>query len=240
MYPRPDWDASRCAPEAAQAAGRLCLLKGCGRRFYPRPQDISRAKYCSEACRKKARKWRRWLRRKLRAREAPPEEPQGKRWRRQYQRIYRARNGDRVRQIERESKRRRRSTGGPVHKGPRCPIPCHRPGCYEEFEVPPALETYRKYCGSPCRLAMRRFQRLLGQLRYRQSPGGCYKRKLSRRPKSPSPAGGMRPGGSSCLDGGACEQFHRRPTGNGPGEAQDGKHRSARDPGTGAGPRDPP
>ena len=36
---------------------RPCLLKGCGQRFHPRQP---RQRYCSEECRKAARKWARW------------------------------------------------------------------------------------------------------------------------------------------------------------------------------------
>jgi hypothetical protein len=36
---------------------RVCLLKGCGRIF--RPQQPM-ARYCSEACREEARRWRQW------------------------------------------------------------------------------------------------------------------------------------------------------------------------------------
>jgi len=36
---------------------RLCLLKGCQQRFQPRQ---ARQRYCSEGCRKAARKWSRW------------------------------------------------------------------------------------------------------------------------------------------------------------------------------------
>lgn len=36
---------------------RLCLLKGCGRRFHPRR---AQQRYCSEQCVKAARKWSRW------------------------------------------------------------------------------------------------------------------------------------------------------------------------------------
>jgi len=36
---------------------RLCLLKGCGRRFRPRR---AQQRYCSEPCGKAARKWSRW------------------------------------------------------------------------------------------------------------------------------------------------------------------------------------
>ena len=36
---------------------RRCLLKGCEQRFHPRQ---ARQRYCSEPCRKAARKWSRW------------------------------------------------------------------------------------------------------------------------------------------------------------------------------------
>ena len=36
---------------------RCCLLKGCEQRFHPRR---GRQRYCSEECRKAARKWDRW------------------------------------------------------------------------------------------------------------------------------------------------------------------------------------
>jgi hypothetical protein len=56
---------SATRPRENQAAGRRkrrprlrsCLLKGCGYRFHPRQ---ARQRYCSESCRKKARKWLRW------------------------------------------------------------------------------------------------------------------------------------------------------------------------------------
>jgi hypothetical protein len=36
---------------------RLCLLKGCEQRFHPRQAS---QRYCSEGCRREARKWSRW------------------------------------------------------------------------------------------------------------------------------------------------------------------------------------
>ena len=44
-------------PAEAAAAARRCLLKGCEQRFHPRQ---ARQRYCSEGCRKEARKWSRW------------------------------------------------------------------------------------------------------------------------------------------------------------------------------------
>jgi hypothetical protein len=42
---------------ASRPRRRRCLLKGCEERFHP-PQ--ARPRYCSELCRKAARKWSRW------------------------------------------------------------------------------------------------------------------------------------------------------------------------------------
>ncbi len=44
-------------PRARRPRRRRCLLKGCRRKF--RPQQ-PRARYCSEACRERARQWRAW------------------------------------------------------------------------------------------------------------------------------------------------------------------------------------
>jgi len=59
---------SRTRPRKNQAAGRrrcharglrarLCLLKGCEQRFHPQQR---RQRYCSERCRKEARRWSGW------------------------------------------------------------------------------------------------------------------------------------------------------------------------------------
>ena len=42
---------------ARQPRSRECLLKGCGKIFRPRHP---KARYCSEACRRKARQWSQW------------------------------------------------------------------------------------------------------------------------------------------------------------------------------------
>jgi hypothetical protein len=42
---------------ARRPRARCCLLKGCEQRFHPRQ---ARQRYCSEGCRKAARKWSRW------------------------------------------------------------------------------------------------------------------------------------------------------------------------------------
>lgn len=57
----PTSDRERQEGRRKQAArrprARLCLLKGCEQRFQPRQ---ARQRYCSEDCRKAARKWSRW------------------------------------------------------------------------------------------------------------------------------------------------------------------------------------
>jgi hypothetical protein len=62
---------------------RICLLKGCGRVF--RPQQPM-ARYCSDACREEARRWREW-----RARRHYRQSPNGKQKRQAQSRRYRER-----------------------------------------------------------------------------------------------------------------------------------------------------
>jgi hypothetical protein len=173
----------------------------------PRPQDRARAKYCLD-CRPKARTWRDWHRRQTsEGREAKRLE--NERFRKDhpdYFRTYRTRNLERVRSIERESKRRSRSRQPDVHKvRPLVPVPCDRPGCFEVFCVVAAFATVRRYCGQACRGAMRRCANLLAQLRRRATSWGNYQRKRSRQksnfpgPDTPSPS--LTPMGSSPLEG---------------------------------------
>ena len=164
-------------------------MKGCGKRFVPRPQNNLRAKYCP-ACRGRAAKWSAWLRRR-KWRRSPAgksaKQRENQRYRKKhpkYHTLYRNRNLERVREIERASKQRCRSrnpAGGDVHKGvPWSQVPCRRPGCYTLFLTLASLTTVRFYCGPSCRTAMRRFSSLLAQLRYRKTTPGNYRRKLSR------------------------------------------------------------
>ena len=62
---------------------RLCLLKGCQQRFYPRQ---ARQRYCSENCRRVARKWSRW-----KAQQRYRKTRTGKRKRNGQSRLYRER-----------------------------------------------------------------------------------------------------------------------------------------------------
>jgi hypothetical protein len=62
---------------------RVCLLKGCERRYRP---VHPLARYCSEECRKQARRWREW-----KARQRYRQSPNGKQKRRAQSRRYRMR-----------------------------------------------------------------------------------------------------------------------------------------------------
>jgi hypothetical protein len=62
---------------------RCCLLKGCEQRFHPRQAG---ERYCSEDCRKAARKWSRW-----KAQQRYRETVAGKGKRNQQSRCYRQR-----------------------------------------------------------------------------------------------------------------------------------------------------
>jgi hypothetical protein len=135
---------------------RRCLLKGCDRRFTPaRPQ----ARYCSEACRQAAQRWRRWqASRRYRA------SPHGQERRRAQQRRYR----------QRQRERRAAATDGAATREGQRPAeahedsaecPCSRPGCYEVFAVPPEGSS-RRFCSASCRRELRRV--LDREARYRQ------------------------------------------------------------------------
>ena len=53
----PENQEGRPKRSARRPRRRSCLLKGCEQRFHPRR---ARQRYCSEECRKAARKWERW------------------------------------------------------------------------------------------------------------------------------------------------------------------------------------
>jgi hypothetical protein len=163
-----------------------------------------RGKYCTSPCRHEAKRHRRWLWKKTpKGREARHRESARYRARHPtYQARYRKANLERVRAIERESKRRCRrrrrdegacgedtaesvtvpSAGDPVHKGGSddaavADIPCRRPGCYHTFRVPGPLKAVYRYCRDGCAAIMQRFHSLCAQLRYRLTLWGNYVRK---------------------------------------------------------------
>ena len=125
------------------ARARLCLLKGCEKRFSP-PHPLSR--YCSEACVRAARLWsRRLAAQRYRASE------QGKELRRQQSCRYR----ERVRQRQEEAQPL--PVVGEGHQGADDSekIPCSRPGCYELFPSQ-RRSPLKKFCCALCREALRR------------------------------------------------------------------------------------
>jgi hypothetical protein len=123
---------------------RLCLLKGCERPFSSRRPL---ARYCSERCRRQARRWRRWKARQ------------------------RYRRSDRGRELRQEQSRRRRERL--KRSGDRdavsCPCvgdpelfpsgfsSCDRPGCYECFP-PSARSPLKRFCSANCQRALRRVE----------------------------------------------------------------------------------
>ena len=54
---RPGEDRGRGQTPGRRPRTRCCLLKGCERRFLP---QRARQRYCSEECRREARRWSRW------------------------------------------------------------------------------------------------------------------------------------------------------------------------------------
>jgi hypothetical protein len=55
--PAENQEAGRRKRSVRRPRMRRCLLKGCDQRFHPR---LAHQRYCSEPCRKAARKWSRW------------------------------------------------------------------------------------------------------------------------------------------------------------------------------------
>ncbi len=142
---------------------RLCLLKGCEKSFQP---SYPQARYCSEACRQAARRWRAW-----RARQRYRATDQGKACRRGQSRRYR------------ERIRRRGAADLTVSEGREGQRPAHvckksscdRPGCYTCFDSHPRSPLQR-FCSSLCRRALRRV--LEREARWRRR---CLRRRIERR-----------------------------------------------------------
>jgi hypothetical protein len=81
--PRKRQGGGRRKPSGRRPRQRCCLLKGCEQRFDPRQAG---QRYCSEECRKAARKWSRW-----KAQQRYRETVAGKAKRNQQSRCYRQR-----------------------------------------------------------------------------------------------------------------------------------------------------
>ncbi len=125
---------------------RICLLKGCGRRFLP---CCGRRHYCSEACRDAARRW--WQ------------------WKAQQQYRLSAKGRQRRREQSRRWRERRREEGKPLKNPPGDRASeasvghqqdageknsCDRPGCYARFDASPRSPRQR-FCSPLCRKALR-------------------------------------------------------------------------------------
>lgn len=125
---------------------RICLLKGCGRRFRP---VHCLARYCSESCRDSARRWSVWQAgRRYRASE------RGKKRRRRQACRYR----ERVRQRQEEPSAESSPCEGHQYEGDSEKIACSRPGCYELF-LPERRSPLKRFCSFLCREALRRVRR---------------------------------------------------------------------------------
>ena len=166
------------------ARRRRCLLKGCEREFEPRRVQ---ARYCSEACRSAACRWRRWQ-----AAWRWRKTAQGQACRREQSCRHRKRISER-RQAEALAADSAIEEPGVGQR----PAPvgektcCHRPGCYVLYIVSRRSPSQR-YCSCSCRQALRRVmqrERRWGRRRKR------FRRlRLPRRHKPPSNQSTASPG----------------------------------------------
>ena len=150
--------------------GRLCLLKGCEAWFEP---PCRQSRYCSEACRQAARRWRR-----CQASRRWRETAQGRERRREQGRRYRQRRRERAAATASADVAAAREGQRPACSGEDfCERMCHRPGCYTVFVVKDE-QTNRRFCSVGCRLALRRV--LDREARYRQRRRGRRRERVTR------------------------------------------------------------
>ena len=140
----------RASPESAKGQGagrsprgrrRLCLLKGCARRFVP-VHPLQR--YCGELCRRGAERWRRWKAAQQYRATDNGREKRREQCRRSRERRRRRRDGEDEPMGEGHRKQRLREL-----------FSCDRPGCYEFF-LRRRRSPLQKFCSSCCRKALRR------------------------------------------------------------------------------------
>jgi hypothetical protein len=132
-------------PQGCRHRPRHCLLKGCERLFWPRHW---RTRYCSEACRQAARRWRGWqASQRYRATE------KGRAQRREQNRCYRQRQRVRSASADQEPPREGQRIAAVDEDFPR--RRCARPGCYELFSLAQE-QACQRFCSVACRLALRR------------------------------------------------------------------------------------
>jgi hypothetical protein len=164
-------DSRASAQEAAESSGhfrcRRCLLKGCERTFRP---THPRCHYCSDACRREAKKWQAW-----RSAGRWRATDRGKECRRAQSRRYRrliplvllaeapAPSPEPVAEpitpppVDAEPAPPEAREGQLIEQIPEDLVvrPCKRPGCYVLFGVP-AEWSPRRFCCSLCHKALRR------------------------------------------------------------------------------------
>jgi hypothetical protein len=122
---------------------RLCLRKGCGRRYMPRRWN---QRYCQDPeCLRLVRRWQ--SARRQRRRRASP---QGRQYHRQAERARRQEAKlNHHKALERPDKRAR-GHAGRIFSG----TLCSRPGCHEPPRT--SLRTPASYCSTACQAAVRR------------------------------------------------------------------------------------
>lgn len=163
-HPAPSASPRRLRP-------RVCLRKGCGRRYQPRRWN---QRYCQDPeCLKLVRRWQNAQRQQQRRCQA----------------AVRAQQAAAERQ-RRQRRRQARASPQPDEPPPKCPSHgrawsrsrknsapfCQRPGCYEP--LPANTRAPARYCGPACRQAV---QRVLDRERKwlrRNTPAGRCKRRL--------------------------------------------------------------
>ena len=161
-------------PEGTQRRLRRCLLKGCACLFRP-PQP--QARYCSAACRHKARRWRCWY-----ASQRYRHTEHGRQQRRQQSQRYRQRRHERPRAAADPARPREgQRPAAPAEDFSR--RPCDRPGCYELFTLPHD-HSCKRFCSLACCQALRRV--LDREARYRARRRRWRRQRLSRRAQMPN------------------------------------------------------
>ncbi len=172
-----------------RARRRVCMVKGCGRRFRPRSW---RDRCCGWRCRREARRWRNWRAqkryRKTENGKAKRREQSCRRREKAKPRLVMAKNIAKNTDVKR-CRRRKPSYGGSTESGNRLKKPlrrrvghrskkfrrkigselCGRPGCYSRF-VWMARSPLRKFCHGACRKAWRRVTQR--EARWRRFLGG--------------------------------------------------------------------
>ena len=144
--------ASECSGAQAPLChprSRACLLQGCGRQF---THPCGRVCYCSEECRRAARKWS-----GHEAQQRYRSSEQGRSCRREQSRRWRQRQREKPPSElpARPGEALAEPSEGHQLEPSGKKIRCHRPGCSATF-VYTARSPLRRFCGASCRQALRR------------------------------------------------------------------------------------